>query len=48
MSSTTHATEREFASDIAFTSAVKVIQERMGSRKSYARMERGEAWFKPG
>lgn len=31
-------------SDIAFTPAVKAIQERKGSRKGYARMERGEGW----
>ncbi len=31
-------------SDIAFTPAVKAIQERMGSRKSYARMEHGDGW----
>src|SRR5436190_15432927 len=31
-------------SDIAFTPAVKVIQERKGSRANYARMERGRGW----
>ena len=31
-------------SDIAFTPAVKAIQERKGSRKNYARMERGRGW----
>lgn len=32
------------ASDVAFTPAVKATQERMGSRRSYARMERGGGW----
>ena len=31
-------------SDIAFTPAVKAVQERMGSRKHYANMEKGEGW----
>ncbi|MCZ6799155.1 MAG: pyridoxamine 5'-phosphate oxidase family protein [Nitrospirae bacterium] len=31
-------------SDIAFTQSVKAIQERMGSRKQYARMEEGDGW----
>jgi predicted pyridoxine 5'-phosphate oxidase superfamily flavin-nucleotide-binding protein len=31
-------------SDIAFTPSVKAIQDRMGSRKQYARMEEGEGW----
>src|SRR4051794_30766286 len=31
-------------SDVAFTTAVKSIQEQKGSRKSYARMERESAW----
>jgi predicted pyridoxine 5'-phosphate oxidase superfamily flavin-nucleotide-binding protein len=35
---------REFPSDIAFTPAVKAIQERKGSRGSYARMEQGRGW----
>src|SRR5437588_166670 len=35
---------REYASDIAFTPAVKATQERRGSRGSYARMERGRGW----
>jgi hypothetical protein len=33
-----------FTSDIAFTPAVKAIQERMGSRASYNRMEQGLGW----
>lgn len=36
--------EREFASDIAFTPAVKAIQEEKGSRRSYARMEQSGGW----
>jgi uncharacterized protein len=31
-------------SDIAFTGAVKAIQERNGSRRDYARMEQGRGW----
>lgn len=31
-------------SDIAFTPSVKAVQERMGSRKQYARMEEGDGW----
>jgi len=31
-------------SDIAFTPSVKAIQERMGSRPQYARMEEGDGW----
>jgi predicted pyridoxine 5'-phosphate oxidase superfamily flavin-nucleotide-binding protein len=33
-----------YASDIAFTSAVKVIQSQKGSRKSYAKMEEHGGW----
>jgi len=32
------------ASDLAFTPAVKGIQERLGSRRSYAKMEQGHGW----
>jgi len=32
------------ASDVAFSPAVKAIQERKGSRPALARMERGEGW----
>lgn len=32
------------ASDVAFTPAVKTIQERLGSRRSYGRMEQGRGW----
>ena len=35
---------RVYPSDIAFTPEVKAIQERKGSRQSYARMERGDGW----
>src|SRR4051812_15551182 len=31
-------------SDVAFTPAVKAIQERRGSRRGYASMERGRGW----
>jgi len=37
-------TIREYASDIAFTPAVKVIQTQKGSRSGYSHMERGEGW----
>lgn len=33
-----------FASDVAFTPAVKEIQARKGSRHAYARMESGDGW----
>ena len=36
--------EREFVSDIAFTPAVKAVQDRLGSRNGYANMERGRGW----
>jgi predicted pyridoxine 5'-phosphate oxidase superfamily flavin-nucleotide-binding protein len=35
---------REYPSDIAFTSAVKNIQQAKGSRGSYARVEQGRGW----
>jgi predicted pyridoxine 5'-phosphate oxidase superfamily flavin-nucleotide-binding protein len=44
MSATTETPRREYASDIAFTPAVKTLQNQKGSRGSYARMERGEGW----
>jgi uncharacterized protein len=34
----------QFPSDVAFTPAVKAIQDRKGSRDNYARMEAGEGW----
>ena len=33
-----------YTSDVAFTPAVKAVQERLGSRKSYAKMEQGAGW----
>ena len=35
---------RTIPSDVAFTPAVKAIQERKGARKSYARMEKSGGW----
>ncbi|MDB5384375.1 MAG: Pyridoxamine 5-phosphate oxidase [Planctomycetaceae bacterium] len=35
---------QNFASDVAFTSAVKSVQLEKGSRDGYARMERGRGW----
>lgn len=35
---------RQFASDIAFTSAVKEIQTEKGSRKSYSKVEQSRGW----
>jgi predicted pyridoxine 5'-phosphate oxidase superfamily flavin-nucleotide-binding protein len=35
---------KHFASDVAFTDSVKVIQTRLGSRTAYARMEQGPGW----
>ena len=32
--------EKTIPSDVAFTAAVKAVQQRKGSRKSYARMEK--------
>ena len=34
----------QFVSDVAFTSAVKDVQSRLGSRNGYANMERGRGW----
>jgi predicted pyridoxine 5'-phosphate oxidase superfamily flavin-nucleotide-binding protein len=33
-----------YASDVAFTPAVKAVQQRKGSRAAYARMEEGGSW----
>jgi uncharacterized protein len=44
MSAKTNTKRREHASDIAFTPAVKAIQEQKGSRKNYARMEQSGGW----
>ncbi len=38
------AAARTYASDVAFTDAVKAIQSRKGSRAAYARMEAGGSW----
>lgn len=38
------APEKSIASDIAFTPAVKAIQQRKGSRHAYARMEQSRGW----
>ena len=35
---------KHIISDIAFTPAIKAIQERLGSRKAYAKMEEGDGW----
>ena len=35
---------RTFSSDVAFTPAVKAVQQARGSRESYARMEKGRGW----
>ena len=35
---------RTFPSDVAFTPAVKAVQQAGGSRESYARMEKGRGW----
>lgn len=35
---------KKFPSDIAFTPAVKAVQNEKGSREAYARMERGKGW----
>ncbi len=35
---------KSFTSDVAFTPAVKAIQQKLGSRAAYARMEEGEGW----
>lgn len=36
--------DHRFASDVAFTTTVKAIQARKGSRHAYARMETGQGW----
>ncbi|MFZ6800503.1 hypothetical protein [Undibacterium sp. Di24W] len=33
-----------YTSDIAFTPAVKALQNHKGSRQAYARMEQGGSW----
>ncbi len=44
MSATRSANHRDYPSDIAFTPAIKAIQEAKGSRRNYARMERSGGW----
>lgn len=44
MSANSQADDQAYSSDIAFTPAVKAIQNQKGSRASYARMERGGSW----
>jgi uncharacterized protein len=34
----------EYSSDVGFTPSIKAIQERKGSRQTYARMEEGGSW----
>lgn len=43
-SETTEQTNRGPISDIAFTPSVKAVQERLGSRKQYARSEQRGGW----
>lgn len=38
------AARRQYVSDIAFTDTIKRIQEKRGSRKTYARMEAAAGW----
>ncbi|NCA16820.1 MAG: pyridoxamine 5'-phosphate oxidase family protein, partial [Betaproteobacteria bacterium] len=38
------SSDNQYPSDIAFTATVKAIQERKGSRKNYANMERLGSW----
>ena len=35
---------KQFPSDIAFSPAVKRVQEAKGSRAAYARVEQGKGW----
>ena len=44
MPADSQADDREYPSDVAFTPAVKAIQQQKGSRASYARMERSGGW----
>jgi predicted pyridoxine 5'-phosphate oxidase superfamily flavin-nucleotide-binding protein len=37
-------TPLEYSSDVGFTPTIKAIQERKGSRRTYARMEEGGSW----
>ena len=38
------STAHRYASDVAFTPAVKTAQARLGSRRGYARMEESTGW----
>ena len=44
MLANTPMSHREYPSDIAFTPAVKALQDQKGSRKNYSRMERSGGW----
>jgi predicted pyridoxine 5'-phosphate oxidase superfamily flavin-nucleotide-binding protein len=44
MSASNSTSRRKYPSDVAFTRAVKSIQQQLGSRASYARMERSAGW----
>ena len=44
MPADSQADDQKYPSDIAFTPAVKAIQQQKGSRASYARMERSGGW----
>ena len=44
MSTSASTSGREYPSDVAFTPAVKAIQNQKGSRQSYSRMEKGDGW----
>ena len=41
---TKNSSQPRYVSDIAFTPAVKAIQERLGSRATYTKVERGRGW----
>ncbi len=41
---TKNSSQRRYVSDIAFTPVVKAIQKRLGSRATYAKVERGRGW----
>lgn len=36
--------DKRFASDVAFSPAVKAVQEQLGSRSGYSKMENGRGW----
>lgn len=44
MPTTLNSARREYPSDVAFTPAVKSVQNQKGSRESYALMEQGDGW----